>query len=319
MSDTVAEIWQVLEKLEKPALGTLFADPARVADWSTRLDLPGGAIRFDWSKTHLDAAHAAQFDALADAVGFKVKRGAMFAGEAINVTEGRAVEHTALRGIGRDTSVEEATALHLRMKSLVEAIHAGALGEVKHLIHIGIGGSALGPALAIDALTRDGAKVDVQVVSNIDGCALEAAFAKCDPATTLIAVASKTFTTTETMTNADSALNWLRENGVGDPYGRVVALTASPDRAVDWGVDETRVLPFPESVGGRFFAVVVDRLSGCAGARLGRFRRIPGRCSGDGPALPGKRWPGQPAPARGLCRSLLCTPARLPDAGLLCL
>ena len=252
MSDTVAGIWQALEKLEKPALGTLFADPARVADWSTRLDLPGGAIRFDWSKTHLDAAHAAQFDDLADAVGFKVKRGAMFAGEVINVTEHRAVEHTALRGIGRDTSVEEATALHLRMKSLVEAIHAGALGEVKHLIHIGIGGSALGPALAIDALTRDGAKVDVQIVSNIDGCALEAAFAKCDPATTLIAVASKTFTTTETMTNADSALNWLRENGVGDPYGRVVALTASPDKAVDWGVDETRVLPFPESVGGRY-------------------------------------------------------------------
>jgi glucose-6-phosphate isomerase len=123
---------------------------------------------------------------------------------------------------------------------------------VRHLIHIGIGGSALGPALALDALTRDGAVVDVQVVANIDGCALEAAFAQCDPATTLIAVASKTFTTTETMTNAMSALAWLRENGVEDPYGRVVALTANPDAAVEWGVDETRVLPFSESVGGRY-------------------------------------------------------------------
>src|ERR1700751_3857100 len=119
------------------------------------------------------------------------------------------------------------------MHGLIEAIHKGALGEIKHLIHIGIGGSALGPALAIDALARDGAMVDVHVVSNIDGCALEAAFAACDPATTLIAVASKTFTTTETMTNAESALAWLRENGVADPYGRVVALTAAPNKAVE--------------------------------------------------------------------------------------
>jgi glucose-6-phosphate isomerase len=138
------------------------------------------------------------------------------------------------------------------MHSLTGAIHQGALGEIRHLIHIGIGGSALGPALAVDALARDGALVDVHVVSNIDGCALEAAFAACDPATTLIAVASKTFTTTETMTNATSALAWLRENGVADPYGRVVALTAYPEKAVEWGVDETRILPFAESVGGRY-------------------------------------------------------------------
>ncbi|HYD04538.1 MAG TPA: hypothetical protein VEC60_02385 [Reyranella sp.] len=67
-----------------------------------------------------------------------------------------------------------------------------------------------------------------------------------------MAVASKTFTTTETMTNAASALDWLRDNGVADPLGRVVALTANPDKAVEWGVDETRVLPFPETVGGRY-------------------------------------------------------------------
>ena len=126
------------------------------------------------------------------------------------------------------------------------------LGEVRHLVHIGIGGSALGPALAVDALARDGAMVDVHVVSNIDGLALEAAFAACDPATTMVAVASKTFTTIETMTNAASALAWLEQAGVADPYGRVVALTAAPARAVEWGVDESRVLPFMETVGGRY-------------------------------------------------------------------
>ena len=193
MSDAISAAWQVLEALPKPTLKALFADPARLDVWSARLDLPGGAVRLDWSKTHLDAAHGAAFLGLADAAGFAGRRGAMFGGEHINVTEDRAVEHTALRGVGRETSVEEAQALHLRMKSLVEAIHAGALGEITHLIHIGIGGSALGPALAIDALARDDAKVQVHVVSNIDGCALEAAFRACDPATTLIAIASKTF------------------------------------------------------------------------------------------------------------------------------
>ena len=251
MTDTAAA-WTKLAALPKPDLHSLFQEPARLDQLSSKLDLPGGAIRFDWSKTHLDAAHLAAFEALADAAGFAARRAALFAGEPINVTEHRAVEHTALRGVGKDTSVEEAHALHLRMKSLVEAIRGGALGEVKHLIHIGIGGSALGPALAIDALTRDGAEVAVHVVANIDGCALEEAMGRCDPATTLIAVASKTFTTTETMTNAASALAWLTENGVQDPYGRVVALTAYPDKAVEWGVDETRVLPFPESVGGRY-------------------------------------------------------------------
>src|SRR5690606_26575256 len=115
---------------------------------------------------------------------------ALFAGDIVNSTEGRAAEHTAQRGVGGDAGVEAAEALHARMHLLVEAIHRGAVGEIRHLIHVGIGGSALGPALAIDALARDGAMVDVHVVSNIDGCALEAAFAACDPATTLIAVAS---------------------------------------------------------------------------------------------------------------------------------
>ena len=253
MSDQVAQAWDALKALPAPKLRDLFAaDPARLATLSSSLDLPGGVIRFDWSKTHLDADYLNTFAALADATDFAGKRAAMFAGDAINVTEGRAVEHTAQRGIGADDSVAQAGALHARMAGLVRAIHAGALGDIKHLIHIGIGGSALGPALVLDALTRDGAIVDVHVVSNIDGCALEAAFAACDPKTTLIAVASKTFTTTETMTNAASALTWLEQGGVSDPYGRVVALTADPDKAVEWGVDETRVLPFAESVGGRY-------------------------------------------------------------------
>jgi len=254
MSDTV---WNTLKGLETPTLKQLFdADPARLDTFATRFDLgaeeSSTGILFDWSKTHLDAAHVAAFEELAAASDFDGRRAALFAGAIVNTTEGRAAEHTAQRGVGKDESVALAAENHHRMAAIVEAIHRGAMGEVKHLIHIGIGGSALGPALAIDALARDGALVDVHVVSNIDGCALEQAFAACDPATTMIAVASKTFTTIETMTNAESALAWLRENGVTDPYGRVVALTAAPAKAIEWGVDETRILPFSESVGGRY-------------------------------------------------------------------
>ena len=245
-------LWAALENLPQPPLTELFADPARLERYASVLDLPGGPIRFDWSKTHLSPDVDAVLGQIADAADLAGRREALFTGEAINNTEGRAATHAAERGVGNPEAAEEAALFHERMRALVEAIHEGLLGEVKSLIHIGIGGSALGPALAIDALAREDARVAVHVVSNIDGAALAAAVKQCDPATTLIAVASKTFTTTETLVNAVSALDWLREGGVEDPYGRVIALTAAPDKAVDWGVDETRVLPFAESVGGRY-------------------------------------------------------------------
>jgi glucose-6-phosphate isomerase len=253
MNDGVKAAWDQLALFRDATLAELFEDEGRLSRFSAGFDLPrSGRILFDWSKTHLSSELVAGFEALADAAGFAEARRALFEGEIVNPTEGRAAEHVAQRGIGRDSSVEEAEALHHRMRLLVEAIHEGAFGEIRHLIHIGIGGSALGPAMAVDGLARDLALVDVHVVSNVDGCALEAAFAACDPQTTLLAIASKTFTTIETMTNAESALKWLGEGGVGDPSGRVVALTADPGKAVEWGVDETRILPFQETVGGRY-------------------------------------------------------------------
>ncbi|NCP13922.1 MAG: glucose-6-phosphate isomerase [Sphingomonadales bacterium] len=256
----IARAWLALRALPQPTLADLFgADADRPATLTRRIGWPvepgstaQAGMLIDFSKTHLSDALLAAFETLTEAAGFGLACEALFDGGIINVTEGRAATHGALRGSGTPAQVEEAEALLTRMGMLVEAIHDGALDEVKHCIAIGIGGSALGPALAIDALTRDGAMVDVHVVSNIDGLALEQAFAACDPATTLIAIASKTFTTIETLTNANSALRWLADNGVEDPGGRVIALTASPENAVEWGVDETRVLPFTESVGGRY-------------------------------------------------------------------
>ena len=99
------------------------------------------------------------------------------------------------------------------MRALIDAIEAEAFGPVRHILHIGIGGSALGPDLLVDALGRDAGRYEAAIVSNVDGAALEQAIAGFDPHATLVAIASKTFTTTETMLNAASALQWLEEGG----------------------------------------------------------------------------------------------------------
>jgi len=241
--------WSAVEALDPPHLEQLFKeDDGRVA----RLSLDVAGIHFDWSKTHLTRDAIAAFEKLAKATDLAGKREAMFAGKHVNVTEDRAAEHTAERGEGAEESVAKAGALHARMRALIDAIESGAFGEVRHILHTGIGGSALGPHLLVDALGREDSRYDVAIVSNVDGVAMEDAFKRFDPKATLLVIASKTFTTTETMLNAASALQWMTEAGVEDPYGKVVALTASPDKAIEWGVDETRVLPFSESVGGRY-------------------------------------------------------------------
>jgi glucose-6-phosphate isomerase len=241
--------WSRIEALPSIKLVDLFErDPDRLARFS--LDVAG--LHFDWSKTHLTGDAVDAFVALADEAGLAKRRDALFGGEHVNVTEDRPVEHTAERGEGKAESVATAKRFHERMRALIDAIEGGALGDVRHVLHVGIGGSALGPDLLVDALGREDKRYDVAIVSNVDGVALEDAFARFDPHATLLVIASKTFTTTETILNATSALEWMSEHGVADPYGRVIALTAAPDKAVDWGVDETRVLPFGEGVGGRY-------------------------------------------------------------------
>ncbi len=241
--------WGTLEALPRPTLVELFANDA------DRLDALAHEVcgmRFDFAKTHLSGDAVAAFERLAKAMDVAGKREALFAGKIVNTSEGRAATHTAERGEGSEDDVAKSRALHERMRALIDAIEGDALGTIQHIVHIGIGGSALGPDLLVDALSHDRLRYDVAIVSNIDGLALEHAVADFDPAATIVVVASKTFTTTETMLNAASAVNWLEEHGVDDPFSRVIALTATPEKAMAWGVDETRILPFAESVGGRY-------------------------------------------------------------------
>ena len=245
----MSEAWTAVETFGSRPLAQLFdAEPDRVE----RLTVEECGIRFDFSKTHLSAPLVSVFERLTEDRDLAAARDALFAGATVNSTEDRAAEHSAERGQGAPESVERAQALHARMRTLIDAIEADAFGPVRSILHIGIGGSALGPDFLIDALGRDSGRYEARVVSNVDGSALGEAISGFDPQTTLIAVASKTFTTMETMLNTRSALAWLEQGGVADPYGRVVALTASPERAVEFGVDETRILPFSETVGGRY-------------------------------------------------------------------
>ncbi|MDT9600786.1 glucose-6-phosphate isomerase [Sphingosinicella rhizophila] len=244
-----ASAWRKLEEAERLPLTVLFeAEPDRLS----RLVLEEAGLRFDFSKTHLSRAMIDAFEALAGERDLSGAREAMFAGRVVNPTEDRAAEHTAERGQGAPESVARAQSMHNRMRALVDAVEAEAFGPVRHILHIGIGGSALGPDFLIDALGRDSGRYDCAIVSNVDGAAMEEKVADFDPHATLVVIASKTFTTTETMLNARSAIAWLEQAGVADPYGRLIAVTASPERALDFGIDETRILPFSETVGGRY-------------------------------------------------------------------
>jgi glucose-6-phosphate isomerase len=237
------------QAIEVRRLDELFAaEPDRLS----RLTFEAAGLYFDWSKTHLDRGIIERSMARAEEARFAAARDALFAGETVNRSEGRAATHVAERGSGAPDDVDLATARRQRMRALIDAIEAGAFGPVTGVLHIGIGGSVLGPALLVDALGRRLAKLDVRFLSNIDGAAFDAAVERLDPATTLIVAASKTFTTLETLANMDAALGWLRGAGVADPLGRVIAVTAAPEKALEAGIDETRILPFGEGVGGRY-------------------------------------------------------------------
>ena len=240
--------WAALEaarqRLAGTSLAALFdADAERLA----RLTVEACGLHFDFAKLAVDSGAIADLGALADAADLSVWRSRLFAGEVVNPSEDRAATHPHERGSGSGAALAVAAAGKAAMRAVVERLRSDG---TTHVLHIGIGGSALGPALLVDALGHGGDGPAIEVVANIDGVALERALARCDPARTRIVVVSKTFTTLETMTNAQSALDWLAAAGITEPRSKVVAVTAAPDKARSWGAAD--VLPFAETVGGRY-------------------------------------------------------------------
>lgn len=233
-------------------------DAARAADFSAQ----AGDMLFDYAKTNIDATGRALLIDLLDQAGVGEKRDAMFAGAAINETEGRAVLHTALRNLdggpvmvdGVDVMPEVLETLD-RMEKFASDVREGRFqgqgGRITDVVNIGIGGSDLGPAMAALALApyHDGPRC--HFVSNVDPADIAGVLHQCDPETTLVIVASKTFTTIETMTNARTAMAWMGER-VGAPGDQFVALSTAADKTAAFGIDPSRVFGFADWVGGRY-------------------------------------------------------------------
>ena len=234
----VAAAWAALDALaaaDRPSLAGLLR-----AGLACRIEICG--ILFDFSRLGPTPALVGALDALAGATDLAGWRAALAGGGLVNPSEGRAATHMALRAPSARAALGPLARAAARLRG----------SGLSHFVHIGIGGSALGPALLLDALGRDGDGPQVRVVSNIDGEALARALAGLDPATTGLIAVSKTFTTLETLTNLESALAWLAAGGVADPWARVSAVTAAPARAHAAGVPEAAILDFAETVGGRY-------------------------------------------------------------------
>ncbi|MGW0873098.1 glucose-6-phosphate isomerase [Streptomyces sp. NPDC002740] len=252
------------EELGEVRLRELFAaDPERGAGYTLRV----GDLHIDYSKhlvTDETLRHLRELAVATDVFGL---RDALFRGEKINTTEGRAVLHTALRA-PRDAVIEAdgenvVPAVHAvldKMAGFADRVRSGDWTghtgrRIRNVVNIGIGGSDLGPAMAYEVLrgyTDRG--LTVRFVSNVDGADLHEATRDLDPAETLFIIASKTFTTIETITNATSARSWLLD-ALGDDKAvakHFVALSTNAEKVADFGIDTANMFEFWDWVGGRY-------------------------------------------------------------------
>lgn len=248
-------IWDTLKTRQsdlaaRPILA-LFEDGTRARDFSVRLE----NMTFDYSKTNIDRDTRADLVALLEHADLEKRRDAMFSGAPINETENRAVLHTALRNLDggpvRLDGTDVMPGVHATlaaMRRFADEIRSGGITDV---VNIGIGGSDLGPAMAVSALVpyHDGPRC--HFVSNVDGAQISDTLRGLDAKTTVIIVASKTFTTIETMTNARTARAWMLDHG-GDPSRQFAALSTARDKTATFGIDAGRVFGFEDWVGGRY-------------------------------------------------------------------
>ncbi|GGN32657.1 glucose-6-phosphate isomerase [Deinococcus daejeonensis] len=268
MTITQTAAWSALLDHHRALQGThlrdLFAqDPAR----GERLTAEGAGLYLDYSKNRVTDETLTLLLNLARETGVTAKRDAMFAGEKINVTEGRAVLHTALRApagatvlVDGHNVVPDVHEVLGRMAAFAEQVRAGTwLGHtgkpLKNIVNIGIGGSDLGPVMAYEALKHYAQRdLTLRFVSNVDGTDLTEKTRDLDPAETLVIVSSKTFTTQETMANARSARTWLLA-ALGDDAAvarHFVAVSTNAEAVQKFGIDTANMFGFWDWVGGRY-------------------------------------------------------------------
>lgn len=230
---------------------------------SLSIDLDG--LLFDFSKHRILPSTVDLFTAMAKESGLGEARDEYFGGGKINRTEDRAVLHTAVRNF-RDGEhlfegvdiLQDVRRVRTRIKDFCQRVidgeWKGATGKpIKTIVNIGIGGSDLGPGMVVEALAAQRNHLDVSFVSNVDGWQLHSVLEKCDPETTLFVVVSKTFTTQETMANAENARAWLiNALGADATANHFVAVSTNIPGATVFGIGESNIFGFWNWVGGRF-------------------------------------------------------------------
>jgi glucose-6-phosphate isomerase len=254
-------VWQSLQKqqgkLSQQRISDLFTqNPQRLKQFT----LQAAGLYFDFSKNLLDEDTFLLLLGLAEEAGIQKAITAMFAGELVNNTEQRPALHVALRSPHKQTDAEqEVHATLARIERLVDSIHTGQWTgysgkAIQDVVNIGIGGSDLGPAMVYEALSPFRAEqIRCHFVSNIDPILLQQTLSRLKPETCLFVIASKTFTTLETLQNAEAAKRWfLKSASEQDLPKHFVAVTSNADKAAEFGIDLVNIFPIWDWVGGRY-------------------------------------------------------------------
>ena len=246
--------WQTLSALagQAPSVQTAMYDD----EWQRKAHLRLHALTLNVSHHRINTPIFEALLALLKASPFAKLQAGLFSGEAINLTEHRAVGHTRIRTpefIRTDPTLNG-------IRAFTQAIHSGAISGAthrpfEHIVNIGIGGSDLGPKMVCQALDHpETSRLTCHFVANVDGAEINTVLGRCDPETTLIVIASKTFTTQETLINARTARAWLQASLPDRPERaqHLVALTTAATKAVDFGVAPDQIFAFDEDIGGRY-------------------------------------------------------------------
>ncbi|AWB34351.1 glucose-6-phosphate isomerase [Orrella marina] len=241
-SETVNKVWSDFERSVRSAHQKRCADTRiiRAADLDIDLSLQHNSQEMNDASVALLEAHH-----------FNTMRQALFRGEHVNWTEDRPALHTALRQSPAPEVVSAQIAESLAcMKAFVD--QCNARNQFRNIVHLGIGGSDWGPRMVWESLRGHETRRKLRFAANIDAQAITTALDGLDPRDTLLVIASKSFTTIESITNAKYALQWMRNAGVEDPYAQTVALTANRKAAQAFGVPDAQIFEFWDWVGGRY-------------------------------------------------------------------
>ena len=249
------------EQIRHERLRDWFAADSARPSRAERFTVEGGGLTADFSKNRITDETLRLLVALADEAGVAKRRDAMFAGDVVNPTEGRAALHTALRATSADAPFHaQIAAERAKMADFAERVRSGAWTghtgkRIRHVVNIGIGGSDLGPKMVVHALNHLAhPDISTYFVSNVDGADLARVLARIDPEETLAIVVSKTFTTLETMTNARSLREWFVQKGCPESAlaKHFVGVSANPAEVVKFGIAKENVFEMWDWVGGRY-------------------------------------------------------------------